>query len=113
MSIENAPKGESLTVPQFAKNDTRSIWLRKFFGERSRGRHQNFVLEVPTNNTHLHNKQEVIDFKYGDYIFTIILIFVILTQKTVSRFRRIRKKLASIFSKIKIKFKKKKISLLN
>ena len=61
-------------------------------------------MEVPTNQTHLHNKQEAIDFRYGDYIFTIILIFVMLTQKTVSRFRRVRKKLADIFSKRKNKY---------
>jgi hypothetical protein len=30
---------------------------------------QNFVVEVPTNQTHLHKKQEAINFIYGDYIF--------------------------------------------
>ena len=67
-------------------------------------RRKKFVVEVPTNQTHLHNKQEAIDFNYGDYIFTIILIFVILTRKTLYHFRRVRKKLADIFSKIKNKF---------
>ena len=106
-TIGNAPKGQSPTVPEFSKNSTRSVWSRKFFGGNFRGGHQNFVVEVPTDKTHLHNKQEAIDFMYGDYIFTIILIFVILTQKTVSRFRRVRKKLAGIFSRIKTKYKRK------
>ena len=65
------------------------------------------ITEIPTNQTDLHKKQEAIDFMYGDYIFTIILIFVILTQKTVSGFRQVRKKLADIFSKVKTKLKKK------
>ena len=64
-------------------------------------------MEGPTNQTDLHNKQEAIDFMWGDYIFTIILIFVMLTQKTVSRFRRVRKKLADILYRIKTKFKRK------
>ena len=106
-TIGNAPKGLSPTVPQFSRNSTRSVWSKRFFSGNFRGGHQNFVVEVPTNQTHLHNKQEAIDFKYGDYIFTIILIFVILTQKTVSGFRRVRKKLADIFSKVKTKFKRK------
>ena len=104
-TIGNAPMGHSPTVGQFSRNSTRSIWSKKFFS--GRGGHQNFVVEVPTNQTHLHNKQEAIDFRYGDYIFTIILIFVILTQKTVSGFRRVRKRLVGIFSRIKTKFKRK------
>ena len=103
-TIGNAPKSQSPTVAEFSRNNTRSIWSRKFF---NRGGHQKFVVEVPTNQTHLHNKQEEIDFMYGDYIFTIILIFVMLTQKTVYHFRRVKKKLANILSKIKTKFKRK------
>jgi len=106
-TIGNAPKGQSPTVGQFSRNSTRSVWSRKFFSRNFRGGHQNFVVEVPTNQTHLHNKQEAINFIYSDYIFTIILIFVMLTQKTFSRFRRVRKKLADILSKIKTKFKRK------
>lgn len=106
-TIGNAPKGQSPTVGQFSRNNTRSVWSRKFFSRNFRGGHQNFVVEVPTNQTHLHNKQEAIDFMYGDYIFTIIFIFVMLTQKTVSCFRRVRKKLADMLSKIKTKFTRK------
>ena len=107
--IGNAPKSQSPTVSQFSRNNTRSLWSKKFFsgGGGPRGGAATYTIEIPTNQTHLHNKQEEIDFSYGDYIFTIILIFVMLTQKTVSRFRRVRKKLADIFSKIRTKFKKK------
>ena len=75
--IGNAP--QSPTVPQFERG-SRPIWTRKWFGNRGGGgNHNTYVIEIPTNQTHLHNKQEAIDFMYGDYIFTIILIFVILT----------------------------------
>lgn len=106
-TIGNAPQGTSPTVPQFERG-SRPIWTRKWFSNRGGGgNHNTYVIEIPTNQTHLHNKQEAIDFMYGDYIFTIILIFVILTQKTVSGFRRVRKKLTDIFSKVKTKFKRK------
>jgi hypothetical protein len=111
-TIGNAPPGMSPTVPQFERG-SRPIWFRKWFGNRGGGGTNNtYVIEIPTNQTHLHNKQEEIDVSYGDYIFTIIFIFVILTKKAVYRFRRVRKQLADIFSKIKTKFKKK-IILLN
>ena len=107
-TIGNAPQGTNPTVPQFERG-SRPIWTRKWFNNRGGGgNHDTYVIEIPTNQTHLHNKQEAIDFRYGDYIFTIILIFVMLTQKTVSGFRRVRKKLADIFSKVKTKLKKKK-----
>lgn len=105
--IGNAPQGTSPTVPQFERG-SRSLWTRKWFSNREGGgNHNTYVIEIPTNQTYLHNKQEAIDFMYGDYVFTIILIFIILTQKTVSGFRRVRKKLANIFSKVKTKFKRK------
>lgn len=106
-TIGNAPKSQSPTVSQFNRDSTRSVWSKKFFNRNFRGGHQNYVVEVPTNQTHLHNTQQEIDFMYGDYIFTIILIFVVLTKKTVSRFRRLRKKLAHIFSRVKTKVKRK------
>lgn len=105
--IGNAPQGKSPTVPQFQRG-SRPLWSMKWFNNRGgRGNDNTYVIEIPTNQTDLHNKQKSIDFMYGDYIFTIILIFVILTQKTISLFRRGRKKLANIFLKIKTKFKRK------
>ena len=101
--IGNAPM--SPTVSQFERA-SRPLWSMKWF-RGGGGNHNTYVIEIPTNQIDLHNKQEEINFRYGDYIFTIILIFVILTKKTISRFRRIKKKLADIFSKVKTKFKRK------
>ena len=71
-TIGNAPQGTSPTVPQFERG-SRPIWTRKWFSNRGGGgNHNTYVIEIPTNQTHLHNKQEAIDFMYGDYIFFIL-----------------------------------------
>lgn len=55
--IGNAPS--SPTVTEFGRNNSRSLWTRKFF---NRGGAQTFVIEIPTNQTYLYNKQQVVDY---------------------------------------------------
>jgi len=104
-SIGNAPN--SPTVSQFARNNTRSIWSRKFFNLRGGYQSQAFIIEVPTNQTHLLGQQEVINYDYYGMLISVILIFVILTKKTFYRFRKMRERLSRIFNKVKMKIKRK------
>ena len=102
----------SPTVSQFEGN--RSLWSKKFFsgGGGPRGGAQSFVIEIPTNQAYLYNKREVvdcIDCIDGSILFTIIIIFVILTKKTYYRFRKIKNKLSNLFFKLKTKFKRKNL----
>lgn len=98
-SIGNAPN--SPTLSQFQRNNSRTIWSRKFF------RGQAFIIEVPTNQTHLLGQQEVINYYYCGMLISVILIFVILKKKTFHRFRKMRERLSSIFNKVKMKFRRK------
>lgn len=46
----------SPTVNEFARNNSQSIWTRKFFnGGGPRGGAQIYVIEIPTNQTHLYH----------------------------------------------------------
>lgn len=56
----------SPTVPQFERSSRLYIWSMKYFLGGG-GNHDTYVIEIPTNQTDLHNKQEVIDFAYGVY----------------------------------------------
>jgi len=42
-NAQNSP-----TVPQFARNHSRSIWSKKFFNLRGGYQSQAFIIEVPT-----------------------------------------------------------------
>lgn len=110
--IGNAPS--SPTVDQFARNNSRPLFTRKFFsnGGGPRGGAQTFIVKIPTNQTHLHNQKQIVecnDSIDGSIIFMIIFIFVALTNTARYRFRKVKKKLSSLLSKVKVKLKSKKI----
>ena len=72
--IGNAPQGMSPTVPQFERG-SRPIWSKKWF-RGGGGNNNTYVVEIPTNQTDLHNKQEAIDFMYiYIYIFIYLQLF--------------------------------------
>ena len=100
----------SPTIGEFARNSSRPLWTRRFFnGGGPRGGAQTYVIEIPTNQTHLYHQQKQInyyDVSDGSIIFTIIFIFVGLVKKTRYRFHKMKIKLSSLFNRAKSKFKR-------
>lgn len=104
----------SPTVNEFGRNNSRSLWTRKFFGGGGgpRGGAQTYVIEIPTNKNHLYHQQKKVNYHDvdGSIVFTIIFIFVVLVKKTRYRFHKMKIKFSNLFTKVKIKFKRKKNS---